>query len=532
MFYTGNGLCHLPPPTTRQCLRDINFKFPGGKYNQFMQCNDQPPNYFDVKDCPQPNEIFNDVLQRCVEDNLCANKANQNIALPDNLKSKHPGEVFIQCIDGKMNFKNCATMYNGGKLLPNKMGCVDKNCINNANEIIITNIKNNMDSVNFHTYPGAIVECKDGIEVHPVQNGQPNVLEKTESVFKHTNNSKWIPFSIKYYMPEFIFLPNGQKKLLQTFRDAPELFTQNKIRVTSFLTNEVSLGAFIRFSLFIDVNKNKDKSLEDDLEIETDPQTVHPCVLFDAELEYLQNAKRYFSQNALACSWINKANLYQFDDNTNQFKLSTNYLPLLETNTGYYTNNLTKTILADRKSKVAVFTKTESMLDSVKFLQYIAQTDVNSLNLSTFFGYVFTDKSKVPKNPDDKLSIDNFDPECKDISNIELLLNVYNYNYNSKRWCLKGKIVDESLVPCHNVMGLRIDDSTRQMQTCNSLELIKPNWYDETAHAITQDIKAPLYIKSYNVIGDHKKSNKATIVSIEDYLKLTTHRSKSKHSTV
>jgi hypothetical protein len=530
-LYIGNGNCHLLSPTTRQCLYNVNFKFSGGSYHQFMQCSDQPPDYFYAKDCPEPNQVFKSSLQRCVEDNLCANKANQNLQLPDYLRPKHQGEVYIQCIDGRMSFKNCASMFNGGKLLPNRLGCVDKNCTDNMNSIAVTNIINNMDCINFHTFPGAIVECRDGLEVNHIQNGEPNILEKTEAVFKHTKNDKWVPFSIKYYLPEFIYLPNGNKKLLKTFRDAPELFTQNKIRVVSFLTNEISFGAFIRLSLFINVDKNKNKSLDEDLEIETDPNTVHPCVLFDKEFHFLQNAKRHFGENILACSWINKTNMYQFDETTKQFNLSTNYLPLLDSKRGYYTNNLTKTTHTSHKTKVAIFLKTESMADSIKFLQYAAKTDLKNLNLNTLFGYIVSDRPKKPRNHNDKLNLDDFDTECKDIQGIELLLNVYNYNINSKKWCLKGKVVNEDQVPCSNVIGLKMDDYSRQLQTCTSFEVVKPSWYDQTKTAVNSSIKTPVYIKSYNVLFENNDSNKATIVSIDDYLKLTTANSNKNSNT-
>lgn len=236
--YAGGGECvelHDPLSTCLEFPR-ATLKHPL-ENNKFFKCQTKFP-FYKEKTCPAFH-IFNNV--KCVPVNLCKTNFNTKIAIPENFKSQFPTESYIECVNGEAITRICSEKYISGKLTEFGNGCCDLECSENMNQISLINIKISNPESFIKEYPGDVKHCKHGELIHHHQ--KPILRKVREAVFKGETHEILLENKLKltvknakieYDLPTFIYtIREGrvEKKFLETFRDAPELFFIRKLPV-------------------------------------------------------------------------------------------------------------------------------------------------------------------------------------------------------------------------------------------------------------------------------------------------------------
>jgi uncharacterized protein YodC (DUF2158 family) len=267
-------------------------------------------------------------------------------------------------------------------------------------------------------------------------------------------------WTIEYYMPKEIIVLNPQTneyetKTLNSFRDAPELFTRRKIRAKNakckFILN------FVACSFYISVDENKNLSTDDDLIIEYDNINGDPEILLRDELTNLKDGM-------YTCSWQKKSTLYKYVESKKVFEP----VEMLPNSRGaFYTNN----------NLVFVFNKNPIDSSTYSKIDYAHEYLFNDDNLYNIGGYVWETynlKSISEKDRDET----SFDAQCRN-QKFNLVPNIYVYSTSSKVWCLNGKVVNSP--PCEKDLQMTISDEIKNWSMCDGMYPLKPRYLFENS---------------------------------------------------
>lgn len=218
-------------------------------------------------------------------------------------------------------------------------------------------------------YVYAISYCQDGVFGNTAAEFKDNTSfeYRKEYVFKQ---SKFPPptktaiqqfenindVHIKYALPPYVFSRfkmhvesdnntiNVKRHWLKTFRDVPDEYVDKKNRFIRVITNDTKIGSergFLYFSLYIDIDVNKNRSESDDLII--DQLDASPKVLSTLEEENLAAMLATRFTHIYASSWLLKQSLWVYDPKTTTFKIVNNAgYPLLKAPFGFMSSALAK----------------------------------------------------------------------------------------------------------------------------------------------------------------------------------------------
>lgn len=265
--YTGKGQCIELNVPIKTCLEfpQALLKHPSNN-NKYLKCLRKYP-FYKEKLCPV-NYIFDIKNMKCSFVDLCTTSFNRKIAIPENLKSAFPKESYIECINGQAITRNCSNKFLFSKLSESGDRCCDIECIENMNIVSLINIKNDNPQSFIRSYPGHIKICKHGELVLSEFHQKPILRKVREAVIKNEVQKinvdklelKIIKGEIEYELPTFIYTINDRKKVekkyLQSFRDAPELFFVRKIPVNSINTKEKNIYVYIDDNVHTHINED------------------------------------------------------------------------------------------------------------------------------------------------------------------------------------------------------------------------------------------------------------------------------------
>lgn len=269
--YAGQGTCAKLDSLTTTCLEFPQAIVKHSSNVKYFKCAKEFP-FYEERECP-PNRIFDAIKSKCDYIEFCNSKSNGNIAVPDEFKEMYPPESYIECSSGRSIIRDCRNKFFGSKLAEVGNRCCDSECRDNFDAVTIIQIEHPDANSLVTKYPGNFKICKGGIlqSNYFDDNTRPVVRKINEAVDKkntrriNIGDAVYIDLGeaeIEYDLPTFIYtLKDGkmlEKKYLNTFRDAPELFAGRKIPVR-FKSAPKKSGV----SVFIDDNVNT--TIADDL---------------------------------------------------------------------------------------------------------------------------------------------------------------------------------------------------------------------------------------------------------------------------
>lgn len=334
------------------------------------------------------------------------------------------------------------------------------------------------------TYHYSYIYSEDTYDIKPFRIGRSKIDDVTKSiiskeiskinvvkefVYKNVNRSlpgydKTFDMYIEYKLPEFYFdEKTGERKTCMTFRDCPDIYKFNKLRIYS-----PALLTYLKFcSMAICTRIDLDKWISTDANLSVSYSA--PAVLTEGEkIRIDETIAQYPGEPIYASSIHDKNILYKYDLTSNQFVLSENQR--LREDFGYITNTF-----YDQRSKdtrIGILKSVSNVQETYKELDVI-QGKIKYYENS--FGYTFRKEITPDENLDNSL-----DSDCKSSDKVlqNIIKNVQNsvvINNSVKQqpFCVNGKKVKDTNLPCSLILGLTLMPGKNN---CIGFENIGPTW--------------------------------------------------------
>ena len=148
-----------------------------------------------------------------------------------------------------------------------------------------------------------------------------NLESLPTEVLDTINTRRW---KIKFDYPEFYYdTKTGEKIIVKDFRQIhPDHLKYKKLRL--FNTGLEMLLNFVKFSLYVDLDKNINKTDSENLEIDFH-KTNPPLLLLKDEEDEINNVTNSFALDYRTSSWQNKKSVFKYNPSERTFTLDNEF---------------------------------------------------------------------------------------------------------------------------------------------------------------------------------------------------------------
>lgn len=296
------------------------------------------------------------------------------------------------------------------------------------------------------------------------------------------NAHKWY---VVFEFPEYFYDERtGQKIIVTHYKQIdPKYFKYPKLRLHNPAFD--MLLNFVKFSLYVDLDKNAYTKDDDNLRVDYDTANP-PLILLQRELNEIKTITKDFTNDYRTSSWQNKNLVYKFIPSTKDFTPG-HFTP----DKGFMESRKTRPIKG--KEAVAVYSSDKNYIVNSAKRFTNAEWDKNKIqyedeyvyknNGNTILGYDFEIVKKSSKKITKLYDKSNADEPCIGF-NMEYVPNVVSYGKGY--WCVNGRTVTTQEVPCYRFytylpkhdfntcVGLPIPTWTR-FNNLSKLYEVKPN---------------------------------------------------------